>query len=228
MARTVLSVSSVRRRAVASVVWTAGASCCASALGCDAKVETSTDASDGVEDSGTTGGGMDATSQGGACADGSLVFAIHASMANDSGPPAFCLGAPDSCSTDWLSIHPADAGAGAAFRIDQPCEAQCRVCEAVACAALCASAAPLGPEGAQRSWDGTYYTSETCAGDLPCFEMACAPPGRYLATMCAHADLGQPGALLPCEPASAATCVDVAFSWPPAEDAGRIEGTIAP
>jgi hypothetical protein len=100
----------------------------------------------------------------------------------------------------------------------------------MACTNVCIAAERLKMEGAMTTWDGSYFQASTCGAGKSCFEDACAPPGKYLAHMCAYPD-GEDGGAGPfCSfnpqavPAKA-VCVEVPFDFP---STGVVEGTIGP
>ncbi len=150
--------------------------------------------------------GSDAGGDAGVCPQGSVLFQLTA-----ANPDAHCIGAPNSCTLDWLSLRNAN---GDDVVIDAPCTADCATCEPVGCPAYCAIPTRMTAAGVQRTWDGTYYAAGTCGG-MTCALRSCAPAGRYVAKMCAYPDLSSGGAGGVCSPSPAPRCVDVAFDWPP-------------
>ncbi len=153
----------------------------------------------------------------GGCASGSLTFVMRSAAGE-----AFCLGAPDSCSGDWLSI--ADP-AGHTLSLDAPCTTRCSDCVMVACPVLCQMPSSMPDGGAQRVWDGSNYAAATCGAGTSCVSPTCAAPGTYTATMCGYrdqADAGEPY----CAAEPGATCRTTTFAWPPAPGVATIETTI--
>ncbi len=168
----------------------------------------------GVND-GSADGGADAASDGGACPTGALTFTLHASNAAN-----YCVGAPSSCSSEWLTILGPDH---AALVIDRPCVSDCSVCQPVACPASCAAPSPMPEGGLTRAWDGAYDVLRTCGSGVSCAAQACAPAGQYVARMCVYRALSSAPF---CSPTAAPTCTDVPFAWPPASGTGEVQGLI--
>jgi hypothetical protein len=156
------------------------------------------------------------------CVTGLVTFEVQTAPGS---PTRYCLGAPDSCSANWLTIRPASAPAdgGAALNLGSGCETQCGNCQPVACANLCAVPTALGDGGAQQTWDGTYSASGTCGAGMACISPACAPPGNYVATFCGYAASPDASAF-ECAGSSAPTCMDKPFAWPPAAGSAPVQG----
>jgi hypothetical protein len=204
-----------------------GAVALAGSLGCTGTLVSAGDGGSAEGGGGTDGGtSTDAADggagEGGACVTGSITFALHAAPGSSN---RFCLGGPGSCSSEWLSIHP--MGSSSALTIDAPCEAKCGDCQPVACTALCAAPNPLGPSGAQRMWDGTFFAqSSKCGATNSCYDTSCAPAGHYVATMCGYPNQGGDASIPPCSPGMTPTCVDVDFDWPPPAGSPDVSGTL--
>lgn len=154
------------------------------------------------------------------CVTGSVTFEIQAAPGSST---AYCLGAPDMCSSQWLTVRPADGGAP--LNLGSGCETQCGNCQPVACANQCAVPSRLGDGGAQTTWDGTYSASATCGAGVACISPACAAPGNYVATFCGYATLPDASAL-ECMGSSTATCTDKTFVWPPLAGSSPVQGVI--
>jgi hypothetical protein len=122
-------------------------------------------------------------------------------------------------------------------RLDQfPAEmtAVCGMCEGWG-VPIGISIGELGDAGMTDSWDGVYYVAGTaadgsCPGSVPmaCMTQECAPPGEYMAEMCACSGPDAPLWINPVPPYSLATCdhptcVRVPFLYP---SPAVVEGTI--
>lgn len=75
---------------------------------------------------------------------------------------------------------------GHALDLGNWCRADCSTCSMNLCPPT-----PCLPDDEitdiTRTWDGTFYTSSTCGPQaMPCFEARTAPPGTYVATVCAQ------------------------------------------
>jgi hypothetical protein len=155
-----------------------------------------------------------------ACPVGQVSFVFHRASGAEAN---YCVGAPSSCSHDWLSIMgPGDSS----FPIDKPCQTECSTCEPIGCPASCAAPTAMKPEGEQRTWNGTYYAASTCGNGSACAGPACAAAGRYTARMCAYAesDMGLSSPF--CNAVQTPTCVSIDFDWPPATGSTTVNGVI--
>jgi len=162
------------------------------------------------------------------CVTGLLSFQLF--VAAGSGTK-YCSGTSNSCADDGLLIEPQ----GSANVLEQvsTCVATCSACEAIECAIYCAPSAVIGDAGSTRlTWDGTYAQPGTCGPSaIACQTPRCAPPGDYVAHMCAYAEVpdaattGGTASQGCTATASAPTCIDVPFTWPPSGDAA-VRGTI--
>ena len=84
----------------------------------------------------------------------------------------------------------------------------------------CTAGACLVPGGTitqiERTWDGSYYEQSICGLGVGCISQKFAPPGHYVAQMCAtpgmivEGDAGQSG----CTATGPQECVDVPFDFP--------------
>jgi hypothetical protein len=143
----------------------------------------------------------------------------------------YCNGMSNSCAYDGLLIE--RQGSTSVLEQVSTCMATCSACEAIECAIYCASSAVIGDAGSTRlTWDGTYAQPGTCGPSaLACQTPRCAPPGDYVAHMCAFAEApdaattGGTGSQGCTATVSVPTCVDVPFTWPPSGDAA-VRGTI--
>jgi hypothetical protein len=192
-----------------------GATALAASLGCSSTGNRS--------DGGADAGLGDASSVEAACVTGPVADVATFVLTAAPGNSGYCLGAPGTCSGQWLFIRAADGGA---LPIDAICQPQCGSCEPVACSKDCAVPSPLGDDGAMVSWNGTYYPSGTCGAGTACFDQACAPPGDYVATFCAYAEAPDSSAF-ECTGASAPTCVETPFVWPPPAGSSPVQGVLA-
>ncbi len=136
-----------------------------------------------------------------------------------AGGSQFCVGAPNSCSSEWLSILDAS---GVPVSIGLGCGvAPCATCESLGCPALCAISTPLAAEGVETAWDGLQWVAGTCGTSVECKSPICAPAGDYVARFCGYALDAQGGAggatneFDVCMDATLEpTCVDVPFTYP--------------
>lgn len=151
-----------------------------------------------------------------------------------SAPGAFCSGTTQSVRNTVLIKKPDGTSAGS---LERGCESLCEdACEPGGCEFMLAAPEPIGREGLISVWDGTFFgNTVSCGGDLGggrCIQTSCAAPGEYIATMCAFpvgkSEVGQGAAGTGAEicaaiPGSATpTCIDVPFTWPPANEAGAV------
>jgi hypothetical protein len=207
-----------------------GAAALVSSVGCTGNVASVADAgasgSDGssAEDATSSSdaspgdaGSADAANV--ACVAGSLTFLVTAAPGAATG---YCLGAPNSCSGDWLTVRPAS---GAALGLSDSCQTPCGSCEPVDCPEVCLVPVRLGDAGRQTAWDGTYYPSGTCGRGNVCVGQACASPGDYVATFCGYAALPD-ASVFQCEGVSTPTCVDTPFVWPPPAGGLTVQGVL--
>jgi hypothetical protein len=90
-------------------------------------------------------------------------------------------------------------------------------CAPPACPGIACLPAGLGFMEQDLSWDGLYYEGGTCGAGLACVRTAFAPPGRYLAVICATS--GTPsrpdgGGNSVCTMTGPRECQEVAFDLP--------------
>jgi hypothetical protein len=82
----------------------------------------------------------------------------------------------------------------------------------------------MKPDGETTTWDGTYFEPGQCGnGQIACHNKQCAPPGKYVATMCASRSTSDAGTVGFCMASATPTCVDVPFDYP---SATTVEGVI--
>jgi len=170
----------------------------------------------------SNGASVDAGSaDSGACATGQVAFSFQRAP---GAAASYCIGAPNSCSHDWLTIT---GPGGSNVQIDKGCQTDCTNCEPVGCLAICAIPTAMKQEGEQRTWNGTYYAPSMCGGSSACVAPTCAPAGRYTARMCAYAEGTAMGQGAPfCNAMQTPTCVSVDFDWPPAGGSTSVTGVI--
>jgi hypothetical protein len=121
-----------------------------------------------------------------------------------------CLGPPEHLSIrdglgNWLSLTTGW------------CEPECGGgCGPYACPTLyCGSVQAVAVTEIERTWTGAYFPQSTC-GQTTCFDSRWAPPGHYVAGLCATPGVpssNESGAQT-CLEATAPECVEVAFDIP--------------
>jgi hypothetical protein len=161
--------------------------------------------------SASDGGTNDAMTSEPACSFSPIVFRL---LPPASGGSWQAIESPvDDCPmVGWLQV----GGGSDAFGFQHPyLPAECATCRVRTFAGACWGTAVVPSDGVTQSWDGTFYATDTCGSDASaCVAKECAPPGQYIARMCAY----------PCEAASCqATCVTVPFALPAS---GEIVGTL--
>jgi hypothetical protein len=118
-----------------------------------------------------------------------------------------------SCGTGWLSIT--DAAGATAFSLFASCgTASCETCEVQPCTASACYPMPLGQDGSELAWDGTYVTRDTCGQNMACQKPVCAKPGRYKAKACASINAGSDGSGQGCAPKTEMLCAEAEFDFP--------------
>jgi hypothetical protein len=162
-------------------------------------------------------GGMGGGAAGGAgqpniaCTVGTTQFHIVAANGTDYCVHPSC-GMPDVGASPAVSVKPVG---GKTMPLSGPCV---YTCECLFHACTCPDPQRLG-SGQTFAWDGTYLTSQTCAGTgvaVGCYDKQCAPAGKYVATICAYRapeDAGANGCPVVVG-AAAPTCVNVPFDYP--------------
>jgi hypothetical protein len=91
----------------------------------------------------------------------------------------------------------------------------------------------MKPEGETTTWDGSYFVMNHCtAGQggggingTPCNDNLCAPPGKYIATMCATLDEPDAGGAACSLTQQQQVCVDVPFDYPSSTVVDGVIGT---
>jgi hypothetical protein len=133
----------------------------------------------------------------GGCASGQVTFQLI-------GPSqdwyvADWLGADPGCF--WLTLSSLDGGV-LDLAYPYPILVDCRGCTNVGQPIGCG----YGPVGASMTWNGEYFAVSTCGGRATaCAAPTCAPPGQYVATMCAFSEAN-----------GAKDCIEVPFTYPSA------------
>jgi hypothetical protein len=129
-------------------------------------------------------------------------------------PHAYCR--EDDCSGNSpVSIR---AASGRAPLLLSPgrCAIACADCHPVPCPSPACTPSALPLAAAELTWDGTYYDPGFCNGSIPCVTRRTAPPGKYLAELCAHRgsrtndSIGAPI----CIASGGESCVAVEFDYP--------------
>ena len=204
----------------------------AMSFGCGTSSATSPDAASAAEGGRSISDASEATDgdsgksgdAGQTCLAGTVSFVLHLAAGSTT---TYCLGAPGSCTSDWLSILAADGGES--LSLVYGCVPDCSNCQPVPCPLLCEIPSPLGPAGAHISWDGRFVEHLMCGASLACARTVCAPAGNYIARMCGYPEAPDASsALQQClRSSSTPTCTDVPFVWPPPSGTSSVEGLIA-
>lgn len=117
---------------------------------------------------------------------------------------------------DWLEIRTAS---GTVVPRNNGCVTTCDQCQEISCDYICRVPQRVPLTGAEATWDGSVYALSNCATAtaggtsqiLKCVQPECAPPGEYVARMCAYTNANiEAGTCAPLE----ARCVDVKFQYP--------------
>jgi hypothetical protein len=136
---------------------------------------------------------------------------------------AYCYGA--NCTNAFVTVQGPN---GQTVDIDPPlCSPDCRVCEPVACPALCAAPSRVTTTGVTQTWTGTEWLGGSCGSgpSLACTSTSCAPDGHYTATLCAFLDAS--ASPIACGLTQQnQVCKDFAFDWPPAGGSATIKWVI--
>jgi hypothetical protein len=140
------------------------------------------------------------------CQSGSVTLELKGSGTGTD----YCIGA--DCSWEWLTISTKD---GQVLARSHECISDCTSCMPVGCPGSCAAPRQIQPDGEMARWDGTYWVgAAACGNGLACAAEQCAPPGRYVAKMCAYANQMPNGQEGVCSGAPTPTCVTVEFDLP--------------
>lgn len=131
----------------------------------------------------TLGSGASGGADGGVCSSSPITFQLEIAFGSKSD---WCGDQPtDGCPYDGLTIS--DAAGNALVRYD-PCNSvHCSTCSQRSCSGICLGPLPLGSLDPTWTWDGTYYGPDGTCGSTAnsCVTLQCAPPGHYLARVCA-------------------------------------------
>jgi hypothetical protein len=178
----------------------------------------------------------DASSQPVRCEGGSITFKLR--VAPDSATEysvapgnAYC----GSWGNYWLSIRPAgyepsrpddhthDFGPLSVtnFTCYRACDS---TCHPFACEGPCFAAQTIGTDGVTDFFDGRYKAFTYCGGG-GCYDVACAPSGDYIATLCGYPGTGG-GPNDVGHFSQTPICIEVPFTWPPQVSGQVIERTI--
>ena len=108
--------------------------------------------------------------------------------------------------------------AGLALTISLPyCPFTCNaICAPPPCVPVDCASTGSAYTGEQRIWDGQMYAMSSCGMNSACQQVRHAPPGRYVAVMCATPGrlTGGDGGPLSCQATGARTCIEVPFQFP--------------
>jgi hypothetical protein len=121
----------------------------------------------------------------------------------------YCVGV--QCSNTFVSVKSAG---GQLMQLSGGCTTSCDVCQPIACGMSCIAPQHMTPEGQTLTWDGTYFVASKCGMDFTCEYKQCAPPGQYVARMCANKSTSDAGVNNFCMADPTPTCVDVTFDYP--------------
>lgn len=150
-----------------------------------------------------------------ACTPTPVNFVMQSASVDAGYSYSFSLGIPGD-GVWWYSLAQADGGPLSIF----PSETTCDACglTAIAVGAAC-GALPDG--GATATWDGALVTGNSMcswspgggepAESISCNTTECAPPGRYIVTMCATKNVA-------CPTPNGNVCIDVPFDYPTTSD----------
>lgn len=117
------------------------------------------------------------------------------------------------CGTGWLSIT--DSVGATAYSLFSACGvASCETCEVQTCVAAACLPTPLTAGGSELTWDGSYFTKDTCGTHLACQKPACVKPGKYKAKACAAINAGSSGQNAGCMPKNEMLCAEAEFEFP--------------
>jgi len=173
--------------------------------------------------SGNDGGGASGSGGGGGtpnpgpvtCTAGSVTFEF-----TSAGAPAvtYCVG--KNCGVEWLAVKDAS---GQEMALTHSCSSDCALCQQMGCDLLCALPRVMTPEGERQVWDGTFFTQGMCGQGNTCAIANCAPPGKYVATMCAGVKNNTDPMFCMTDPDQ--QCVDVEFDYP---TTSVVRGTVGP
>ncbi|MGA7121165.1 MAG: hypothetical protein WBY94_13760 [Polyangiaceae bacterium] len=144
----------------------------------------------------------------GGCAGGTVTFSLAGASGShwllDEGRSA------GSSDVNWLSVFCPSGEQVYLAPTEGTTSRDCAACSATWSLTTQLSTWPLPPTDQTQTWDGTFFEPGTCGSQsLACVSPKCAPPGPYVAKVCAcdAADQMVTGCKKP-------TCVDVPFNYP--------------
>lgn len=181
-------------------------------------------ASTGGQSSSSGGAGADA---GGPCS--SVSFHLISREPIDGGS-SFCVGNPNCGSAGLLTVFDSEMNV---VTLGLECnDVDCTSCRPTLCPPNpCSLSRPLPSSGEDLTWDGTVWLGGGECNGLAtgaCFSRRCAPPGHYVARLCAFPLApNSDGGLLECErhASPTPTCIDVPFDYPATT---TVTGTLDP
>jgi len=157
---------------------------------------------------GGTGGAQAPGAQHATCDGGPVKFRM---LPAESLPHDFLCDA--GCGTGWLSIT--DAVGATAYSLFASCgTASCETCQVQPCSASACLPMPLGQNGSELDWNGTYVTKDTCGQNTACQKPNCVKPGRYKAKACAALNAGSSGSGQGCMAKTEMLCAETEFDFP--------------
>lgn len=119
------------------------------------------------------------------------------------------------CGSGWLTVT--DAAGATAFSLFSACGvASCETCELQACVASACLPKPLTAEGVELTWNGGFFTKDTCGEAMACQKPACVKPGKYKAKACAAVNGGNASGGS-CSPKDSQLCAEAEFEFPSAQ-----------
>jgi len=143
------------------------------------------------------GGTIDA----GICGVGTVTFQLNLAATSTR---RWCV---DSCGA-WVSVRTAAGQTLSLPRLDD-CSIGCDTCTLGPCSDVACGPQRILWSGVRTQWQGIYAARGRCGDNVACREPRCAPPGRYVAVICAAATkLGA------CDPYTRPTCAEVPFELP--------------
>jgi hypothetical protein len=140
------------------------------------------------------------------CTAGTVTFHMTEAPGSD-----YCVGV--QCTIVWVGVK---TMSGKIMSLPGGCSIpSCDACMPVFCgAAACAQPQHMKPEGLSLTWGGAYQELATCGAGISCQNKQCAPPGGYIATMCANRSVSDAGVAGFCQADPTPTCVEVPFDYP--------------
>jgi len=144
----------------------------------------------------------------GGCAGGAVTFTLAG--ANGSHWLLDESRSASSSAVNWLSVFCPSGEQVDLVPTEVTTSRDCAACSATWSLMTQLSTWPLPSTDQTQTWDGTFFAPGTCGSQsLSCVSPRCAPPGRYVAKVCAcgAADQTATGCEKP-------TCVDVPFNYP--------------